>query len=63
MLNKQSITKTLSAIHEAKQTVGFVQAMEIILRHEDPKELQELIDYCKHRIKKLREENETQAFM
>ena len=49
--------------HEIKQTTDYVKAMEIILRQEDIEALQELIEYCQHRIKQLEAENETQAFM
>jgi|DEB0MinimDraft_4_1074332.scaffolds.fasta_scaffold801899_2 hypothetical protein len=49
--------------HEIKQTTDYIRAMEIILRHENIEELESLQQDCKYRIKKLREENETQAFM
>tara|TARA_A100001515_G_C4525381_1_gene195007 strand:- start:589 stop:741 length:153 start_codon:yes stop_codon:yes gene_type:complete len=40
-----------------KQTNDFVRAMEIILRHEDTEELNDLKQYCEHRMKMLKEES------
>ena len=48
---------------EIKQTNDYIRAMDIILRHENIEELESLQQDCKYRIKKLREENEAQAFM